>query len=468
MTADEKPDTMPDAASEADDTPTEISAADLLVQVVAELEAGNPDGITQTLEEVHPAEVANLLEALTPEQRSELWESVPVEQEAEVLTYLHDEARASIVDEMENEELVAAAGSMAPEDLAEFIEELSPDVSQMLMEALDQDHRDRLESVLVHDEGSAGRLMSADVISMRQDVSVAVVLRWLRRWESLPAQTDALMVIDESGKYLGKLDLADVLTGDPEQTVAELMQSDAPTVNAATEEHHVAALFERRDLISVAVLDDDGVLLGRITIDDVVDVIREESDRALLSRAGLSEEEDLFAPVLPSARRRGLWLGINLITIFAAAWVIGRFEEALDKIVALAVLMPVVASMGGIAGSQTLTLTIRGLALDQIAAANIRWLTTKEIAVGAVNGAVWAVAVAVVAYLWFGDAGIASVLAGAMILNLLAAAFAGVAIPLLLHRWGIDPALSGAVVLTTVTDIIGFLSFLGLASIFLL
>jgi len=461
-------DKTPESADESVETSLDNAATDLLGQVVAELEAGNQENIAQALEEVHPAEVANLLEALTPEQRSELWESVPVEQEAEVLTYLHDEARASIIDEMENDELVAAAGSMAPEDLAEIIDELPRDMGQMLMEALDRDHRDRLESVLNYDEGSAGRLMSTDVVSMRQDVSVAVVLRWLRRRERLPAHTDGLMVIEESGKYLGKLDLADVLTGDPEQTVTELMQTDAPTVNAAMEEHNVAALFERRDLISVAVLDDNGILLGRITIDDVVDVIREESDRALLNRAGLSEEEDLFAPVLPSARRRGLWLGINLITIFAAAWVIGRFEEALDKIVALAVLMPVVASMGGIAGSQTLTLTIRGLALDQIAAANIRWLTIKEIAVGAVNGAVWAVAVAVVAYLWFRDPGIASVLAAAMMLNLLAAAFAGVAIPLLLHRWGIDPALSGAVVLTTVTDIIGFLSFLGLASLFLL
>jgi magnesium transporter len=446
----------------------ESAPTDLLEQVVAELETGSSETIAQALEDAHPAEVANLLEALPPEQRSEVWESVPVAQEAEILTYLHDEARASIIDEMENEELLAAAESMAPEDLAEIIDELPKDMGQMLMDALDQDHRDRLESVLNHEEGSAGRLMSTDVVSMRADVSIAVVLRWLRRRERLPAHTDGLMVIDDAGLYLGKLELADALTGDPDETVGELMHTNLPTVHVGMDEHDVAALFERRDLISVAVLNDNGLLLGRITIDDVVDVIREESDRAMLNRAGLSEEEDLFAPVLPSARRRGLWLGINLITIFAAAWVIGRFEEALDKIVALAVLMPVVASMGGIAGSQTLTLTIRGLALDQIAAANIKWLTSKEMAVGAVNGVVWAIAVAVVAYLWFGDAGIASVLAGAMILNLLAAAFAGVAIPLLLHRWGIDPALSGAVVLTTVTDIIGFLSFLGLASMFLL
>jgi magnesium transporter len=209
-------------------------------------------------------------------------------------------------------------------------------------------------------------------------------------------------------------------------------------------------------------------LLGRITIDDVVDIIREEADRALLASAGLEQEEDLFAPVIPSAKRRAVWLGINLVTVFAAAWVIGRFEEALDKIVALAVLMPVVASMGGIAGSQTLTLTIRGLALDQIAAGNVRWLTVKEVLVGVINGVAWAIVVALVAYLWFQSTGIAAVIAAAMVLNLLAAAASGVAIPLILNRLGIDPALSGAVILTTVTDVVGFLSFLGLASLFLL
>ncbi|OQX32042.1 MAG: magnesium transporter [Candidatus Sedimenticola endophacoides] len=446
----------------------ETTSAELLEQVVADLEAGNQEAVSQKLEEAHPAEVASLLEALPPEQRSELWEKVPTEQGAEVLTYLHEEARASIIDEMDEGELIAAAGTMAPEDLAELIDELPQDRGNMLMEALDRDHRGRLEAVLNYEEESAGRLMSTDVISVRADVTIAVVLRWLRRHERLPPHTDSLMVIDESGLYLGKLDLGEVLTSPPERLVGVMMQSDAVAVRACMNEHEVAMLFERRDLISVAVLNQDGLPLGRITIDDIVDVLREEHDRALLSSAGLSEEEDLFAPVLPSARRRGLWLGINLITIFAAAWVIGRFEEALDKIVALAVLMPVVASMGGIAGSQTLTLTIRGLALDQIAAANVRWLTSKELLVGAVNGLVWALAVALISYLWFRDPGISAIIAGAMLLNLLAAAFAGVVIPLLLDRWGIDPALSGAVILTTVTDIIGFLSFLGLASLFLL
>jgi magnesium transporter len=276
------------------------------------------------------------------------------------------------------------------------------------------------------------------------------------------------MVIDDEGLYLGKLDVADVLTSNPETEVEAIMQPEAATVRDNLSEHDVAALFERRDLISVAVLDSTGKLLGRITIDDIVDVIREESDRALLRSAGLNDEEDMFAPVLPSARRRGVWLGINLITVFIAAWVIGRFEEALEQIVALAVLLPIVASMGGIAGSQTLTLTIRALALNQIANANVRWLLTKEVLVGAVNGMVWAVVVALVTYLWFGDIGIALIIGVALILNLLAAALSGIVIPLLLNRWGIDPALSGAVILTTVTDVIGFLSFLGLATLFLI
>ncbi len=450
------------------ETQNESEKAELLTQVIADLDAGNHDNITLTLEDTHPAVVANLIESLPQEHRNDLWQAVPDEQEAEILTHLHDDARDSLINVMEEEELLAAAESMAPEDLAEIMDDLPQDRSDMLLEALDKDYRNRLEFVLNFDEDSAGRLMSRDVISVRQDVTIAVVLRWLRRHKKLPPHTDSLMVIDEADHYLGKIDLADIITSDPDELVATLMQQDTLAVCATMSEHEVAGIFEKQDLISVAVINEEGLLLGRITIDDVVDVIREESERALLNSAGLTEDEDMFAPVLSSAMRRGTWLGINLITVFAAAWVIGQFEEALDKIVALAVLMPVVASMGGIAGSQTLTLTIRGLALDQIATANVRWLTTKEFLVGATNGVVWSIVVAIVSYLWFGDMGIALIIGVAMILNLLAAALSGVAIPLLLHRWGIDPALSGAVILTTVTDIIGFLSFLGLATMFLL
>ena len=468
MSTEQQDDELQDEASTSVTSKDDTSQTDLLEQIVADLDAGNHETIKSTLEETHPSAVANLIESLPKEHRNDLWEAVPEEQEADILTYLHDDARDSVIRGMEAQELLAAAEAMAPEDLAEIIDDLPQERSDALLEALDNDHRSRLEFVLNFDEDSAGRLMSRDVVSVRQDVSLAVVLRWLRRHKKLPPHTDSLMVIDEADHYLGKIELSDVITCDPDEKVAAFMHPDTFAVLATMNEHEVAGIFERRDLISVAVVNEEGLLLGRITIDDVIDVIREESERALLHSAGLSEDEDMFAPVIASAMRRGIWLGINLITVFAAAWVIGQFEEALDKIVALAVLMPVVASMGGIAGSQTLTLTIRGLALDQIAAANVRWLTTKEFLVGAANGAVWSLVVAFVAYLWFGSLGIAIIIGTAMMLNLLAAALSGVAIPLLLHRWGIDPALSGAVILTTITDIIGFLSFLGLATIFLL
>lgn len=426
------------------------------------------DTLTPVLEQMHAADVANLLEAMPPEQREALWEIVLPEHEGEILTYLHDEARATIIEEMDAEELVAAAGQMDVEDLAEVIEELTQDQSDTILASLDKDRRARLEAVLSYEEDSAGRLMTTDVMSVRPDVSIAVVLRWLRRHSALPPHTDALMVTDEEGCYVGKLAMDVLVTSSPDALVSDVMEKDSEAVTVDTSDHDVVALFDRRDLISVAVVDANKQLLGRITIDDVVDVIKEDAEETLMRSAGLDQEEDLFSPVVPSAKRRGVWLGINLITVFMAAWVIGRFETALDQIVALAVLMPVVASMGGIAGSQTLTLTIRGLALDQIATSNTRWLLMKEVYVGALNGAVWAVVVAIVSYLWFEDMGLAIVIAVALIINLLAAAVSGIAVPLTLKRFGIDPALSGAVVLTTVTDIMGFLSFLGLATLFLL
>jgi magnesium transporter len=448
--------------------PEKPLTGEMVELALRDLAEGNIEQLRDALTELHPAELAALLEGMPPEQRRAAWELVPEELRGEALAYVHDEARATLIGAMDHTELVVAAEQMEEQDLAEVLDELPVDLTESILAALDEDHRQRVEAVLSYPEGTAGRLMSTDVISVRSDVTLAVVLRWLRRHQQLPPHTDALMVLADEGRYVGKLDVADVVTGDPDLLVQSVMQPEAETVRAGAAVREVAALFERRDLISVAVLDDDDRLLGRITVDDVVDIIREEADRTLLARAGLEEEADLFAPVLQSAKRRAVWLGINLVTVFVAAWVIGLFEEALDKIVALAVLMPVVASMGGIAGSQTLTLTIRGLALNQIAQSNVRWLTRKEVTVGILNGIAWALVVAVVAYLWFQNTGIAAIIAAAMVLNLLAAALSGIAIPLLLHRMGIDPALSGAVILTTVTDVVGFLSFLGLASLFLI
>ena len=436
--------------------------------IIGQLKAENDVAVSIYVEQLHVAEISSVLESLPPELRRRLWALLPQEIKGETLTYLGEEVRGSIIDEMEHADVVAATESMNVEDLAEVMDELPEQVSEAVLESLDADRRQRLEAALSFAEGTAGRLMTADAISVRTNVTLATVLRYLRRLRPLPSHTDALMVTDEYGNYLGKLTLADTVSEHPDTLVSDVMLKAADSVLAEATDHDVAVLFEQRDLLSVAVVDEHGKLLGRIIVSDVVDIILAEADKALLASAGLVEDEDLFAAVIPSAKRRAIWLGINLVTVFMAAWVIGRFEAVLDKIVVLAVLMPVVASMGGIAGSQTLTLTIRGLALGQVSNSNLRWLSNKELNVGLVNGLIWAIVVAIVTLVWFQDAAIAIIIAAAMLLNLVAAAISGVMIPVILSRMGIDPALSGAVVLTTVTDVVGFLSFLGLATIFLL
>jgi len=432
------------------------------------LKADDDTVVSNHLEDLHAAEIAGLLESLPPDLRQRLWTITPKETEGEVLTYLGEEVRGSIIGNMEDADVIAATETMNVEDLVDVIDELSDEVSDAVLESLNKDRRQRLEAALSFDEHTAGRLMSSDVISVRKDVTLSVVLRYLRRLKPLPNHTDALMVTDENGTYLGKLILADVVSEHPNTIVGDIMKLAADSVQVNANEHDVAILFQRRDLISVAVVDENTKLLGRITVDNIVDIIVAESDKALLASAGLVEDEDLFAPVLPSTKRRAVWLGLNLLTVFLAVWVIGLFEAVLEEIVVLAILMPIVASMGGIAGSQTLTLTIRGLALGQVSNANLRWLGNKELQVGLINGFGWAIVVGIVTFFWFQNTGIALIIATAMVLNLVAAALSGVLIPVTLNRLGIDPALSGAVVLTTVTDIVGFLSFLGLATLFLI
>ena len=418
--------------------------------------------------QAHPGQLADILEAVPAKKRKQIWDLMPESLEAETLALLNDEVRNNLIVEMPAEELVAAAEQMDTNDLADMIEELPEHVRQSIEENLSDEIREHLETNLSFEEGTAGRLMSQDVITVRNDVTLAVVLRYLQLHEDLPEYTEGLMVIDRNGFYQGKLLLNKVLTNDEDALVKDVMNTQHEPILATTDEHEIAHFFEQYHFVSAPVVDENNCLLGRITMDDVIHILREESDRALMGRDGLDEEVDLFAPVISSTKRRTVWLAINLVTAFLAAWVIGIYADTLDKIVALAVLMPVVASMGGIAGSQTLTLTIRGLALDQITVGNRFWLARKEILVGIINGLLWAVVVAFIAWLWFQDAGISLVIAAAIFINLIAAAVSGVAIPLILQRLNIDPALSGAVVLTTVTDVIGFMSFLGLATFFLL
>ncbi|MGA7983426.1 MAG: magnesium transporter [Chromatiaceae bacterium] len=413
-------------------------------------------------------ETAAVLEALPLPERQRFWELVPDELRGEVLAWLGDQVRASLLEKLEVGEAVAAATTMETPDLALVVEEASDELREAILESLSPDERALVEDALGFPEDSAGRLMEREWVAVRADVRLEVVRRYLGYRGSLPHRTDGLMVVDREGIYLGKLPLEAILTKGAQMTVAEVMDGAADCVNSLVPLREVAALFQRRDLVSMPVVDDTHRLVGRIILDDAIHLIRTEAEQPMMHMAGLEVDEDLLAPIAASARRRLLWLGVNLATAFLAAGVIGLFEATLSKIVALAVLMPVVASMGGIAGSQTLTLAIRGLALGQITDANTRWLAVKEVTISVINGIVWALVVGAIAWLWFRSPGIALVLGAAMILNLLAAAAAGLAVPLILQRLGLDPALSGSVILTTVTDVVGFMSFLGLATIFLL
>jgi len=432
------------------------------------LESGTRTQLESLINALHPAEIGSLLESLPPTHRRAVWELVPSELDGDVLVHVNDEVRGGLMEGMDSKEILAAAEGMDVDDLADLLQDLPAALLVEVLNAMDRQNRQRLEAVLSYPEDSAGGLMNTDVVTVRADVTLEVVQRYLRMRGELPELTDRLFVLSRSERFVGTLSLTNLLTYDPDHTVAEVMARDEQTVLVDLSKQEIAKLFETHDLVSAPVIDADGTLLGRITVDDVVDVIRDEAEHQILTMAGLDEEDDMFAPVLLSTRRRAVWLGVNLITAFAAAWVIGLFEATIQQIVALAVLMPVVASMGGIAGSQTLTLVVRGIATGQVVGGNARWLLSKELAVGLVNGILWALVIAGIAVLWFGDVRIGAIIAAAIWINLLCAAVSGVSVPMLLKRMGIDPALAGSVVLTTVTDVVGFFAFLGLATLFLL
>jgi magnesium transporter len=432
------------------------------------LESGAMQHAKRMLNELNPAEIADLLESLPPTERNLIWDLVETEKEGEVIIELGDEVRNTLIHNMPLQDLVDATEGMDVDDLADFIQSLPDRVTTLVLTSLDDQHRDRLEAVLSYPEDSAGGLMNTDTLTVRAEVTLDVVLRYLRLLGEMPNNTDSLFVTTRDNKYIGTLPLSILITSDPELTVGDVMTRETEIIKASMEDNDVAKVFENYDLISAPVVDENLKLLGRITVDDVVDVIRDEGDATVMGMAGLTEEEDLFAPVIPSARRRAIWLGINLLTAFMASWVVSNFEGTLEKVVTIAVLMNVVASMGGIAGTQTLTLVIRGLALGQVSRTNRSWLISKEIIVGLFNGFGWALVIAAIAIFWFGDMKIGLVIAAAIIINLVIAAFSGVAIPLVMRKMNIDPAIAGSVVLTTITDIVGLAAFLGLATIFLI
>lgn len=426
------------------------------------------DAADTELNGLYPAEIAHLLESLPPEKRHFIWQLVDPEVQGEVLIEVNDDIRERLISEMDTSELIAVTENLDDiDDLADFVQDLpDPDI-QLILQSMDDQNRQRLETLLSFPEDTAGGLMNTDAITLRQDVSIDVVLRYLRRRGAIPKMTDSLIVVDRNNHYLGLVPLTALLTRDPQLMISEILNKDFEAIPADMHDREVATLFQQRDLISAPVVGKSGELLGRITIDDVVDVIRENSDHSLMIMAGLNEEDDMFAPVFRSSKRRALWLGINLLTALAAAAVIGLFDATIEKLVALAVLMPVVASMGGIAGSQTLTLVIRGMALNQITSSNARRLLRKELLVAIINGILWAAVIALITFAWFGDIKLGAIIAIAIMVNLFVAALAGALIPITLRKFGADPALGGGVVLTTVTDVIGFFAFLGLAAIFL-
>lgn len=433
-------------------------------EVLEGISRGSAADIKVLLASLRPSEVAGVLEANTPATRRIIWGLVDEEVRNQSLQYLQDDVRAEFLEAMDTAQLVAVADDLDTDDFADILQQLPTTITDQVLENLDSRDRARVESVLPYPEDSAGGLMNTDTITVRPRHAVELVLRYLRLRRDLPATTDALIVVNSRDEYLGMLPLTKLLTADATVTVREIMNTEEPAIHVGEADTEVAKLFSEHDLISAPVVDDNGFLLGRITIDDVVDVIIEDAEEALLAPAGLVVDEDTFAPVRRAVRRRAIWLGINLVTALMASAVISLFEDTIVKVVALAVLMPVVASMGGIAGTQTLTLVIRGQATGQLGRNNMLWMLNREFVIAALNGMLWATIVALGASYFFDDPRLGLVIAVAMVATILIAAVAGSLLPSLLRRMDIDPAIAGGVVLTTITDVAGFFIFLGLAS----
>ncbi len=443
----------------------QVAAQKTLDRLSAALSSGTFVDVQRMLNGLLPADVAHLLESSPPKFRHILWQMVEVGREGEILSEMGDDLRAQFLGQMDATEVAQLTEGLADDDIADILQQLPGHVTREVLTAMDQQDRARLERVMHYPEDLAGGLMNTDTITIRARLTLDVVLRYLRRHTEIPEMTDNLIVVNRSDQFIGLLSLRTLLVSDPAASVREMMLTDVEPIPVNMTDKEVARLFESNDWVSAPVVDDNGTLLGRITIDDVVDVIREDTDRSLMSMAGLDEDTDTFAPLMHAAPRRAIWLGINLVTAFIAASVINLFQGTIKEFVFLAVLMPIVASMGGIAGTQTLTLVVRGIALGQVVKNNQAWLINRELVIGLMNGILWAVVVAIAASIWFEQWKIGLIIAAAMVINLVTAALAGAVLPLLMARAKIDPALAGSVVLTTITDVVGFVSFLGLATL---
>ncbi|MGB0545134.1 MAG: magnesium transporter [Candidatus Pseudothioglobus sp.] len=439
-----------------------------LQNLMTALEASDHDEAKLQIQDLHPGELALLFEAIQPKDRSILWPGIEISVQGEILKEVNEDVQSQLIAEMSVDSLVKATEKLDTDDLADIVPNMPESAVHSLLLTLDFKHRERLNKVLSYPENSAGGLMNTDFITVRPDVSIRAVIRYLRLLKEMPVDTDQVFVVDRNFNYLGSLLITSLLTAEPQEMVEKFISNDfSKPVDADTDESEVALLFEQRNLISAPVIDEDNQLVGRITIDDVVDVIRDQAEHSVMSMVGLDEDEDVFAPILHSSKKRSIWLGVNLITALIAVYFIGLFEATLQQKIALAILMPVVASMGGIAGTQTLIIVTRGIATGKVTTANIKALINKELAVSGLNGIIWSLVIGLITYYWFSDLLLSLIIALAIITNLIVAAFSGAFLPLLLSKLRIDPALAGGVILTTITDVIGFVAFLGLAALFI-
>ena len=440
-----------------------------LGQLISDLERDQIASIQQTLTSLHPSEIARLLESLTPGKRKIIWQLVDQDDEGDVLKELVEDVRQNLIGEMDATELIAATQDMELDDLADLLVDLPETVTEQVITALDRQDQIRLESVMSYDEDTAGGLTNPRIISVRRGITIEVLMRYLKRLNKLPEHTNYIYIVNRNDEYLGALKLVDLFLEDKNKPIETIMDESVKAMLADVDVKQVAIDFQNLDLISMPVIDEKNRLLGQITVDDVVDVIQDQVNSEIFNMAGLDDEDDIFAPVILSTKRRAVWLGMNLITAFVVAGAIGLFQEILQQIVILAVLMPIVASMGGVAGNQTLILVIRGIAMGKIQRSNARKLLVKESSVALLNGLTWSIVVSVLAVVLFQTTwAIGLIVGAAMLLNIFASAIAGVAIPFLLKKMGIDPALAGGVLMITLTDVLGFVTFLGLATLFLL
>ena len=440
-----------------------------LGQLIQDLESDQVAGIRKTLTSLNPPEIARLLESLTVGKRKIIWQLVDQDDEGEILKELVDDVRQNLIEEMDASELIAVTQDMELDDLADLLIDLPEAITEQIITALDQQDQVRLESVMSFEENTAGGLTNPRIVSVRRGITIEVLIRYLRKLRKLPEDTNYIYIINKHNEYLGAVKLVDLFIEDKGKNIEDIMDESVKAFAAKTDSYQVSLDFQDLDITSAPVVDDQNKLLGQITIDDVVDVIQDQVNSEIFNMAGLDDEDDIFAPVLVSSKRRAVWLGMNLITAFIVAGAVGLFQEILGQIVILAVLMPIVASMGGVAGNQTLILVIRGIATQKIQRSNAIKLLIKEGSVALLNGFTWSIVVSVLAVVLFQTPwNIGFIVGAAMLLNILASAIAGVSIPFLLKRVGIDPALAGGVMMTTLTDVLGFITFLGLATLFLL